>query len=91
MLPRMVLLTFTCPRSNCLDGSPNYYDWPTWDDPTDYLARAWAPAVKYHAGFKWIWLNQPASNKTLTIETVFDVKFADELYAESRTGRDPQP
>lgn len=58
-----------------------YYDWPGWSDPHDGLAQRWLPAVRYHIGYKWLWLNEPASNATLTLETLHDVKFADELFA----------
>lgn len=67
--------------SNCLDGVDRYYDWPGWSDPHDGLAQRWLPAVRYHVGYKWLWLNEPASNATLTLETLHDVKFADELFA----------
>ena len=73
------------PHSNCLDGVDRYYEWPGWTEPNNDLARRWLPAVRYHVGFKWIWLNQYASNATLTTETLFDVKFADELFAASRS------
>lgn len=72
-------------RSNCLDGVANYYDWPGWDDPNDYLARAWAPAVRYHVGYKWLWLNQRRQTATMTIETVEHVVFADEYFAMGQT------
>ena len=43
----------------------------------------WNAAVRYHVGFKWIWLNQASNNETkLTSEIVSDVKFGDELFAE---------
>ncbi|KAI8998939.1 hypothetical protein BD414DRAFT_476483 [Trametes punicea] len=74
ILPKML-------HFNCLDGVDRYYDWPGWSDPEDGLAQRWLPAVRYHVGYKWLWLNQPASNATLTTVTVDDVKFADELFA----------
>lgn len=94
--------------SNCLPGA-RYYEWPGWDAPTDDhtagtdgLSRRWGTAVKYHVGYKWLWLNRgsdyasleaanrlsnldttTAQHKTndpvITIDTVLDVKFADEL------------
>ena len=69
--------------SNCLDAG-RYYEWPKWTDPNDGLAQRWGPAVRYHAGFKWLWLNQAQNNDTkITIETVEHVKFADQLLAEA--------
>ena len=70
-------------RSNCLDGVNRYYEWPGWSDPNNGLAQRWLPALRYHVGFKWIWLNQASNNETkLTSEIVSDVKFGDELFAE---------
>ena len=41
----------------------------------------WGAAVRYHVGFKWIWLNHAQTNDTkITLETVRNVKFADEFY-----------
>ncbi|KAI9056644.1 glycosyltransferase family 8 protein [Trametes sanguinea] len=80
ILPKMV-------HFNCLDGVDRYYDWPGWSDPENGLAQRWLPAVRYHVGYKWLWLNMPASNATLTMETLFDVKFADEIFAEERAAQ----
>ncbi|KAJ8482166.1 hypothetical protein ONZ51_g5532 [Trametes cubensis] len=79
ILPKMV-------HFNCLDGVDRYFDWPGWSDPNDGLAHRWLPAVRYHVGYKWLWLNQPASNATLTIQTLYDIKFADEIFALERAG-----
>ncbi|KAI0346262.1 hypothetical protein BDW22DRAFT_1323734 [Trametopsis cervina] len=94
---------------NCLPG-PRYYEWPGWeaavDDHTagtEGLARRWGTAIKYHVGYKWLWLARGAeypsaeaakSSKpknggpNVTIETVQNVKFADELFAETTGPRD---
>lgn len=66
-------------HSNCLEGA-RYHEWAGWDDPTNDLAIRWGPAVRYHAGYKWLWLNQGQkdSGAAVTTETVFDVRFADE-------------
>lgn len=66
--------------SNCLPAD-NYFDWPGWDDPADSLNQRWGTAVRYHAGYKWTWLNQ--GDARLTLETVEDVQFADVLYAQA--------
>lgn len=69
-------------RSNCLDGTPHYYEWEGWSNPEDSLTMRWKPAVDYHVGYKWLWLNQAQTDDTkTTLETVYDVKFADERYA----------
>ncbi|KAI0956935.1 hypothetical protein AcW1_005492 [Taiwanofungus camphoratus] len=75
ILPKML-------HFNCLDGTPRYYEWEGWSDPTQTLGRRWYPAVQYHVGFKWLWLNahRPLPAK-LTIETVENVVFADERFA----------
>ncbi|KAI0747781.1 hypothetical protein C8Q80DRAFT_1104015 [Daedaleopsis nitida] len=78
VLPKML-------HFNCLDGVARYYEWPGWSDPDNGLAQRWLPALRFHLGYKWIWLNQPLSNASLTVETLLDVKFADELFAESRS------
>ncbi|KAJ7849107.1 hypothetical protein B0H14DRAFT_3108827 [Mycena olivaceomarginata] len=43
---------------NCLHGTPRYMEWPGWNDPENYLNHRWGAAVRYHHGFKWIWLNK---------------------------------
>ena len=70
--------------SNCLDQAPRYYEWEGWADDDISLTRRWGAAVHYHVGFKWLWLNQAQNNGTsITLETVYHVKFADELFAEA--------
>lgn len=67
---------------NCLDGSDRYYEWPGWTDKNNELTQAWGPAVAYHAGVKWLWLNQGhADSANLTMETVLDVVFADQRFS----------
>lgn len=73
------VLTFAL-SSNCLEG-PRYHEWSGWDDPNDSLARRWAPAVRYHAGYKWLWLNQQTdggAGSGVVVETVLEPGFADE-------------
>ena len=90
--------------SNCLPG-PRYYEWPGWDSAedehaagTEGLARRWGTSIKYHVGYKWLWLNRGAERPAatlgtddshgksrtakVTVETVTNVKFADEVFAE---------
>ncbi|KAF7964716.1 hypothetical protein HWV62_3677 [Athelia sp. TMB] len=69
---------------NCLEGTPRYYEWEGWSDPTLSLTQRWHPAVQYHVGFKWIWLNKHPKDRagaTLAMETTHDVVFADEVFA----------
>lgn len=63
-------------------NTDNYYDWDGWSDPNDSLNIRWGPAVRYHVGYKWTWLNQDRSDATrLTIETEDHIQFADLRYA----------
>ncbi|KAF9070328.1 hypothetical protein BDP27DRAFT_1172097, partial [Rhodocollybia butyracea] len=43
---------------NCLFGVDVYMNWEGWLDPTKSVTRRWGPAMFYHHGYKWIWLNQ---------------------------------
>ena len=72
------MVFFFC--SNCLEGA-RYHEWTGWDDPNNSLAQRWAPTVRYHARYKWLWLNQAKGDSTASVrvETVLDVRFADEL------------
>lgn len=72
VLPKML-------HFNCLDGTPHYFEWEGWADPENSLTKRWWPAVQYHIGYKWIWLNAHRAKGTLRIEVERDVKFADEL------------
>lgn len=70
--------------SNCLHGTPRYFEWSGWSDPTDLLNQRWGPAVSYHVGVKWIWLNSgKKSHSDATLEMVIrtDIIFADEQFA----------
>ncbi|KAJ7043362.1 hypothetical protein C8F04DRAFT_944400 [Mycena alexandri] len=67
---------------NCLHGTPRYLEWPGWSDPTNPLTVRWGPAVTYHVGFKWIWLNKGKPNATSPDITTTSVKFADEQFAD---------
>ncbi|KAF5365747.1 hypothetical protein D9758_003138 [Tetrapyrgos nigripes] len=43
---------------NCLHKTPIYMEWSGWSDPENRLNQDWGAAVRYHDGYKWIWLNQ---------------------------------
>ena len=68
-------------HSNCLWDSDVYYNWGGWSDPENSLARRWRPAVDYHVGFKWLWLNRGAASTTVDIQVVVDPLFADQRFA----------
>lgn len=69
--------------SNCLHGTPRYFEWSGWSDPKDSLTIRWGGAVAYHVGFKWIWLNVgEQNNSTLEMVTRTDILFADEQFAK---------
>ena len=80
----VILLAYVQKFSNCLEETPRYYEWKGWSDPTHSLTQRWHPAVQYHVGVKWIWLNKHPKGRagaTLTMETTHDVMFADEVFA----------
>ncbi|KXN87717.1 Glycosyltransferase-like protein LARGE2 [Leucoagaricus sp. SymC.cos] len=64
---------------NCLHGTDVYMDWEGWSNPDDILTQRWGGALKYHRGYKWIWLN--SGKGTLRLETASAV-FADEQFAK---------
>ncbi|KAF6764993.1 glycosyltransferase family 8 protein [Ephemerocybe angulata] len=43
---------------NCLHNTTVYMEWTGWKDPDNYLNYRWGAAMKFHNGYKWIWLNQ---------------------------------
>lgn len=53
-------------------------DWEGWSNPDDVLTQRWGAALKYHAGYKWIWLNH--GQGSLDLKTT-GVEFVDEQYA----------
>ncbi|KAF8919468.1 hypothetical protein CPB85DRAFT_1212643 [Mucidula mucida] len=67
---------------NCLHGTPIYIEWEGWSDPNDFLNERWGAAVRYHQGYKWIWLNKGKTLKTtLKMTTSRNMPFADERFA----------
>ena len=68
-------------HSNCLWNTEVYYNWEGWSDPDNSLAQRWRPAVDYHVGFKWLWLNRGAASTTVDIQVVVDPLFADQRFA----------
>ena len=78
-------------HSNCLDDI--FYLWDGWSNKDNNLAQRWKPAVEYHVGFKWLWLNRGDGNATVDMRTVFEPMFADERFAaehanQHEAGRD---
>jgi hypothetical protein len=69
------------PSSNCLDGVSVYYTWPDWSNPESSLAKRWKPAVDYHVGFKWLWLNRGRAESPVDLQVVTDPLFADQRFA----------
>ncbi|KAH8108212.1 hypothetical protein BXZ70DRAFT_884088 [Cristinia sonorae] len=69
---------------NCLDGTPRFFEWEGWSDPKNPLTRTWGPAVSYHSGYKWLWLNQGQKDvQTMTVETIRAILFGDEQYGRT--------
>jgi hypothetical protein len=66
---------------NCLDGTPVYYEWSNWSDPELGLVKRWKPAVDYHVGFKWLWLNRGHTESPVDIQVITDPLFADQRFA----------
>jgi len=66
---------------NCLHHTDVYYNWAGWSDPEDSLTKRWKPAVDYHVGFKWLWLNRGGASSTVDIQVVIDPIFADQRFA----------
>ena len=73
-------MTYFFGGSNCLEG-PRYHEWAGWDDAGNSLAQRWAPTVKYHAGYKWLWLNQGTDGAQVApgAETVGQAQIVTEL------------
>jgi len=66
---------------NCIFDDPLYYKSAMWSEPEGSLAMRWGPAVSYHVGFKWIWLNRGYAESPVDIEVILDPMFADERFA----------
>jgi hypothetical protein len=43
--------------------------------------KRWKPAVDYHVGFKWLWLNRGRTESPVDIQVIFDPLFADQRFA----------
>ena len=67
--------------SNCLDGVSVYYTWPDWSNPELSLVKRWKPAVDYHVGFKWLWLNRGRVESPVDLLVVTNPQFADQRFA----------
>ncbi|KAJ3896715.1 hypothetical protein GG344DRAFT_85142 [Lentinula edodes] len=60
---------------NCLHGTDVYMNWEGWSNSTEAVTRRWGPALSYHHGYKWIWLNRV--DISANINVVFeDLQFA---------------
>ncbi|KAF5391878.1 hypothetical protein D9757_001635 [Collybiopsis confluens] len=69
---------------NCLYGVDVYMEWDGWSNPEEYVTKRWGPAVSYHHGYKWIWLNQGVQSRTgrmVDVRTLTNVEFADLQFA----------
>ncbi|KAF9452799.1 glycosyltransferase family 8 protein [Macrolepiota fuliginosa MF-IS2] len=64
---------------NCLHGTDVYMNWEGWSHPDNILAQRWGAALKYHEGYKWIWLNN-GGGSSMQMEAT-SVVFADEHFA----------
>jgi hypothetical protein len=42
----------------------------------------WKPAVDYHVGFKWLWLNRGQTGFPVDMQTFIDPPFADQRFAK---------
>lgn len=57
-------------------------EWDGWNIPEEPLNQRWGPALRYHDGYKWIWLNKAKHGPSkVHVEEHRDVMFADELWA----------
>lgn len=45
------------------------------------MAKRWKPAVDYHVGFKWLWLNRGHAESPVDMQVVTDPVFADRRFA----------
>jgi len=79
MIPK-VLTSLLAICSNCIHD-PVVYDSPEWSNPENYLTKRWGPAVEYHFGFKWLWLNRGFSASPVDIQVAVDPMFADQRFA----------
>jgi len=67
--------------SNCINDDPIYFNSPEWSNPENGLTKRWGPAVEYHIGFKWLWLNRGHTESPVDIQAIFDPMFADQRFA----------
>ncbi|KIK63822.1 glycosyltransferase family 8 protein [Collybiopsis luxurians FD-317 M1] len=65
---------------NCLHGVNVYMDWEGWSNPKEGVTKRWGPALFYHHGYKWIWLNQ-GSTELVDIQALHNFEFADLQFA----------
>ena len=77
--------------SNCIDDDPVYYNSREWSKPDVGLTKRWGPAVQYHVGFKWLWLNRGRTELPIDIQVIFDPQFADQRFATEHSKRSDPP
>ena len=66
---------------NCID-SEIFHESYVWGEKDGGLNRAWGEAVRYHVGYKFIWLNKgDGSNGEVKMRTEVDLRFRDERRA----------
>ncbi|GAW07495.1 glycosyltransferase family 8 protein [Lentinula edodes] len=73
---------------NCLHGTDVYMNWEGWSNSTEAVTRRWGPALSYHHGYKWIWLNRSvktnnSGDKLVDISANINVVFEDLQFARN--------
>ncbi|KAJ3881520.1 hypothetical protein F5051DRAFT_321635 [Lentinula edodes] len=73
---------------NCLHGTDVYMNWEGWSNSTEAVTRRWGPALSYHHGYKWIWLNRGvktnnSGDKLVDISANINVVFEDLQFARN--------
>ena len=78
---------------NCIN-SEIFYESYVWNDEKRDLNKDWGHAVRYHVGYKFIWLNKgDGTNGAVKIRIETDLRFRDEKRAgkEIADGYDGSP
>lgn len=59
-------------------------EWEGWKKPDEAVTKRWGPAMAYHHGYKWIWLNdrtKDGKDTKIDINTNTNAVFADLRFA----------